>query len=640
MEGEPVIESLTPAQAKIFKEALSLEEVGNLQEARRLFVRIYRGAKDSSDHLRLRYLIARTSVASGTPTVRAARKHLVEARKLLAEGVEAEIPAEKLSLPLTEPLIRIMDGHMLFQLRREEEAFRGLETVLAALPKKPTTEVDRFALAQVHHNLGLCAVKLQDHDAALQHLRESTWIYASLGFDHAVARVSDGVGQLLSGLGRFREARVYLETSIVVKKRMKDERGQSISYGALSRTALRSGDVRSALRYAEKVLALSKRLDDKRGLTTGQILYADCQRRFGQRELEKASLFPGSVTGTTRKAVRSLLAARDGYLTALARNPDVVYQINATVGLAIVHFCLGDEKEALAAKNRCKSLYKRQEGRYPEVEEEMRDIETLIGAGEHQETFHLRLSGHVREAVEGQRKTVELESAKHFQEDLLPRGGRRIAGARVDVLFDPCTETSGDLYDFFDKSGGGFAAVGDVMGHGAGAAMLMVPTLIALRERRDADLSSRIGRVNEVITRHSPKSSFVTLCALEWDEEPNLVRMVSAGHQPPYILRRDGSLEHPKVESDLVLGILTSTIYNVHEFPVFPGDRLLLLTDGIVETQSQSGEMFVTILEKEIRRMASKKNPETFLQGLFAAVNRFRGKRLVDDDRTLLLISF
>ena len=116
--------------------------------------------------------------------------------------------------------------------------------------------------------------------------------FSRIGVEHSVARVADGLGQLLSALGRFREARAYLEISINIKARIGDLRGQSISFGSLSRAALRSGDMNSARRFADKVLNISSQLGDNRGHVAGMVYRADFRRRAGQGLLEKANMMP------------------------------------------------------------------------------------------------------------------------------------------------------------------------------------------------------------------------------------------------------------------------------------------------------------------------------------------------------------
>jgi serine phosphatase RsbU (regulator of sigma subunit) len=630
-------------------QGLLLESQGRLNEAYGVFGRLLRRTRKPEDLLCLRYLLARTCVASGAGAVQTGRRHLQKALESLRGGTAGFFPLGELWLPLEEQLLLSLDGLLLYYLRQEKEAQRHLRRVLNKIPAEATCLSLRYALAQVHHNLGLCCVKLQQPEDALEHLHRALRLYGEMRLDAALSRAADGLGQLLSTIGRFREARTFIEISLQAKRKLGDLRGEAISAGSLSRTAARGGDLTTALAAAESVLRISHRISDSRGLAAGRVFRGDARRLLAEKVLERAAVIPGTARGQSRVALRHLIAAREDYLTAASASPDVLYRLNASLGLSYVHYYLGEAITAQKEFDLTVRLYRKQQGCYPEVEEGLRELGSLLGGARDTIRTFTRLSQSIRDSVEEQRRVLEMEGAKRFQEKLLPEGGKTIGGVRVDVLFQACSETSGDLYDFFPTGEGrGLAVVGDVMGHGVAAAMLMVPTVMALRAGSAETLEERVAAINDTLVAHAPKGQFVTMCAVSWDGQAGTLRAVSAGHPAPIFIRGDGLVRFVPMVANPPVGIVPSQSYRATDVALSKGDRILLYSDGISETRDADGAFFedvlVQIIKKEVSRrtrrsaMETSGSPGGLLMRIHQAATAFRGGRPAEDDNTLLLL--
>ena len=98
-------------------------------------------------------------------------------------------------------------------------------------------------------------------------------------------------------------------------------------------------------------------------------------------------------------------------------------------------------------------------------------------------------------------------------------------------------------------------------------------------------------RLNLQIARHAPRSRFITLFFAVFEPADGTLTWVNAGHLPPIIRRRDGTLGH-LAHGGLALGLAEASTYDAETTQLEPGDLLLLYSDGITEAESPSGVPF------------------------------------------------
>src|SRR5262249_51775366 len=130
-----------------------------------------------------------------------------------------------------------------------------------------------------------------------------------------------------------------------------------------------------------------------------------------------------------------------------------------------------------------------------------------------------------------------------------------------------CDETGGDYYDFIDvapiSTSSLLIAVGDVMGHGIPAALVMATVRAALRtsalsDRRLADLMTR---TNQVLAVDNRLNRFVTLSLLLIDADSRTVRWASAGHDPAVVYEPRTGQTRKLEGGDVPLGVMADTHY-------------------------------------------------------------------------------
>jgi phosphoserine phosphatase RsbU/P len=207
-----------------------------------------------------------------------------------------------------------------------------------------------------------------------------------------------------------------------------------------------------------------------------------------------------------------------------------------------------------------------------------------------------RMADDLKERLELQQA---MQVAQQVQQSLLPAQTPHLAHLEVVGRSQYCDSTGGDYYDFIDvahhSGDGALIAVGDVMGHGIGAALLMASARAALRTHciDEPDLGRLLQRMNYVLLGEARHYRFVTMVLLSIQPQAGVLRWACAGHDLPLVfnphtqqfLRFDGG--------DIPLGIDPDVPYQQYEVGgLCPGSLLVIGTDGVWETTNADGEMF------------------------------------------------
>lgn len=178
----------------------------------------------------------------------------------------------------------------------------------------------------------------------------------------------------------------------------------------------------------------------------------------------------------------------------------------------------------------------------------------------------------------------ELAAARSVQELLIPRERTTTPGFEVDSVYSPATEVGGDFFHVQAMGHEGvLVIIGDVAGKGLKAAMSVSLLMGALRRCRERSPARILESLNEVL---SGTEGFTT-CQAVWFGANGEMVVANAGHLPPYLNSQELALP-----GDLPLGVLPQVSYQESHFYIHPGDRVLLLSDGVVEARLPSGELF------------------------------------------------
>jgi len=183
-----------------------------------------------------------------------------------------------------------------------------------------------------------------------------------------------------------------------------------------------------------------------------------------------------------------------------------------------------------------------------------------------------------------ERANSELAAARSVQELMIPREKLETPGYEVDSIYTPANEVGGDFFHLQPTSDGGLLVViGDVAGKGLKAAMSVSMLMGALRRLEEKRPSKILQSLNRVLVG----SDSLTTCQAMWFGPDGELVLANAGHLPPYLNSQEIALP-----GGLPLGALAENRYDEVSLYLHPGDRLLLLSDGVVEARKPTGELF------------------------------------------------
>lgn len=200
---------------------------------------------------------------------------------------------------------------------------------------------------------------------------------------------------------------------------------------------------------------------------------------------------------------------------------------------------------------------------------------------------------------EERRIARQLELAADVQRRMLPKGSRTsVPGLDVAARYVPSSELGGDFYDFVDLGGHLGVVVGDVVGKGVAAALLMSAVRAMLRAQIENvyDLDEVIRRVNVALCRDTRESEFVSLWYGVIDPQRMRLTYCSAGHEPTFVVHmpKDGKPTPANVTElsigGMVIGIDESQRYQRGVMDLKPGDVLLAYTDGLTDARDTAGK--------------------------------------------------
>jgi hypothetical protein len=183
-----------------------------------------------------------------------------------------------------------------------------------------------------------------------------------------------------------------------------------------------------------------------------------------------------------------------------------------------------------------------------------------------------------------ERAFSELAAARSVQELMIPREKLETPGFEVDSVYNPANEVGGDFFHVQPTGDGGLLVViGDVTGKGLKAAMNVSMLMGALRQTVERSPAKILDSLNRVLTG---SDSFTTCQAALFSANGEVI-LANAGHLPPYLNSQEVNLP-----GGLPLGVLPDVQYEEVQLYLHPGDRILLLSDGVVEARNSSGELF------------------------------------------------
>ena len=268
-------------------------------------------------------------------------------------------------------------------------------------------------------------------------------------------------------------------------------------------------------------------------------------------------------------------------------------------------------------------------------------ITTLDEIGELTRSFN-KMTGQLKHRLAMKK---EINIAREVQQNLLPSESFSAEGVAASGVSIYCDETGGDYFDiitFPENDQKVSVVVGDVVGHGIGAALLMTTLRALLRCRifLPGRLDQMMNDVNRLLCRDTSCQGVLLLC-FTWKltVKQNTIRWVRGGHDPAMVYSL-ASHEFSELKGNgVALGVDAEVNFEYNEQTLTREEQLILIgSDGAWEVENAAGEQFGKERIRQILAATSDLQPEAILQAIVEAIFEFRGKTPQNDDITLVVV--
>ncbi len=252
----------------------------------------------------------------------------------------------------------------------------------------------------------------------------------------------------------------------------------------------------------------------------------------------------------------------------------------------------------------------------------------------------------------------EVEIGAEIQERLLPRQCPDIPGVEVTACYKNANRVSGDYYDFIpanydrlssssqklDRDNKWSIAIGDVMGKGVPAGLIMTMTRGMLRAEvlngnPPAQILQHLNRVMYIDLENS--SRFVTLFYSEYDPKTRMLSYSNAAHNPPLLWRSTSPQLTMLDTPGMLIGLDPETTYGESKIQLESGDVLMYFTDGLTDAANENGERFdeENLQTAFIDACQRYHHSQQIIDHIFSKIQIFAGdKQEQSDDMTAVVL--
>ncbi|MCA1796199.1 MAG: SpoIIE family protein phosphatase, partial [Geobacteraceae bacterium] len=243
--------------------------------------------------------------------------------------------------------------------------------------------------------------------------------------------------------------------------------------------------------------------------------------------------------------------------------------------------------------------------------------------------------------IEASEQQKQLKIAEDIQLDLLPKKMPEIEGLDIRGICVPAKQVGGDYFDFITHENELDIVVADVSGHNIGAALLMASarTFIQAHNQQMFPPQTTLETLNSFLYKDLSSSElFITMFYLRYELQNNNLIYANAGHNQPLIYHPESDNFDELDAEGMILGILPQIEFEQKEIAVESGDILVMYTDGIVEAQDKSEELFGLERFKELIRDNHTKSSKGIIDITLEETRMFQGRRHFNDDVTMVVV--
>ncbi|WP_324274092.1 PP2C family protein-serine/threonine phosphatase [Blastococcus brunescens] len=268
--------------------------------------------------------------------------------------------------------------------------------------------------------------------------------------------------------------------------------------------------------------------------------------------------------------------------------------------------------------------------RYPSADEI-----TDISSAAHALAYVVIAARRHTDVFEWGQRSAPFALAAEIQRRLLPASYTCEAGQfTLAGWLEPASSVGGDTFDYTLDRDFLQVSITDAVGHQVEAALLATLLVGALRNgrRKGLELGAQAQYANDSLAENSASGQFVTGQLLRLELSTGVAHIVNAGHTLPLRLR-DGKVEEIELAVEAPFGVLPGKAFQVQPFPLEPGDRIVFLTDGMLERNAASLDVAAALAD------SADLHPREVVHELGAAVLRATDGDL-EDDATMVCLDW
>ncbi|NOZ23284.1 MAG: SpoIIE family protein phosphatase [Planctomycetes bacterium] len=244
------------------------------------------------------------------------------------------------------------------------------------------------------------------------------------------------------------------------------------------------------------------------------------------------------------------------------------------------------------------------------------------------------------------RVQADIQLAADVQRAMLPREEERPFPQALTIVsrYSPEMDVGGDFFDFKaidDRHAGIILA--DVCGHGLQAAFItgLIKTSFELAGETRLRPVEFATNLNKTLYQLTPPNSFATVAYCVYNTEEKKLCYFNAGHAPlPILISPEGETRPISNKTNIMLGIAETESFAEEEFPISPGTKLLLATDGLVDALDSKGDSFGYERLMEIVRANAQASAGELDRAVFEELTQFTGNAEQNDDIATISIEF
>lgn len=239
----------------------------------------------------------------------------------------------------------------------------------------------------------------------------------------------------------------------------------------------------------------------------------------------------------------------------------------------------------------------------------------------------------------------QLEIARQIQLSLLPKKPLKVSGMELAGFCLPTAQVGGDYFDYFYRGDWLDIVIADVSGHNVGAALIMTELRSALKAglyltdslHPDYSPAYLLGVLNELLFDDLNNAElFISMFYLRFNITTRVLYYANAGHNRVMLVRKS-SKEYQELDAEgMIFGVKSVVNFDERFVMLEPGDRLLMYTDGVIETQDNAGQFFGKTRLAQLLINHDDISPQQLLKTIENGLTAFTSQSDFRDDITLV----